>query len=309
VDFYYLPAFAVFAALAATVAFAYLGCASLAAWIGGVLRRRRRRGRVSRPGEAVRAVLAGTDARLRRLGTALLLFTSGSFLLSVFGERGWWADLPLRLWAILAVGLLVLLGFAVVRLQHLTAYRWRLLRLLEVHEDVAVRLSEAQMRGNRVHFAVPAGGTCVDTVVTGPNGIYALRILPAPPGAESVALENDQLNFEPGGERFDLARTFATSRALAKEIDQATGIRALVQPVVIVPDCRISSGDDGRCLIVNRDTCVSFVGWRNSSAFLMEDETARIDEWLSDRTVSRDRDTRRAAKATLGNAVPPPAMV
>ncbi|MGI9329686.1 MAG: hypothetical protein ACR2QB_03135 [Gammaproteobacteria bacterium] len=308
-DLYYLPAFAVFAALAATVAFVYLGCASLAAWIAGLLRQRRQRGRVSRPGEAVRSVLAGTDARLRRLGNALLLFISGSLLLSVFGERGWWSDLPLRLWAILAVGLLVLFGFAMVRLQQLVAYRWRLLRLLEMHEDVALRLTEAQMRGNRVHFAVPAGGTCIDNVVTGPNGIYALRILPPPPGAQSVSLENNYLNFEPGGERFDLARTFATSRALAKVIEQDLDVRALIQPVVIVPGCRISSGNDGRCLVVNRDTCVSFVGWRNSSAYLMEDEIERIDEWLSAQTVSRDRETRRAAAATLGNAVPPPALV
>jgi hypothetical protein len=309
VDFYYLPAFAVFGALAATVACVYLVCASLAARLAGMLRRRRKRGRVSRPGEAVRSILSVTDARLRHLGTALLLFISGSLLLSVFGERGWWSDLPLRLWAILALAVLILLGFAVVRVHHLMTYRWRLRRLLEVHEDVAVRLSEAQTRGNRVHFAVPAGGSCIDTVVTGPNGIYALRILPSPPGADSVSLVNDQLHFEPVGERFDLARTFATGRALAKAIDQGTGVRALVQPVIIVPDCRISSGDNGRCLIVNRDTCVSFVGWRNSSAFLMEDETASIDQWLSNHTVSRDSDARRAARATLGNAVPPPAMV
>ena len=165
-DLYYLPAYAVFGAVAATVAIAYLGCANLVAWIARALYRRNRPGRVARPGEAVRSVLAATDDRLRRQATALLLFLTGSGLLAVLGERGWWVNLPLRLWAILALALLVLLGFALVRIWQLTAYRWRLQGLLAVHEDVAVRLSEAQMRGNRVHHAVPAGGTCIDTVVT-----------------------------------------------------------------------------------------------------------------------------------------------
>lgn len=308
-DLYYLPALAIFGAIAATAAVAYFACANLIAGLATVYHRRRRRGRMSRPGEAVRTVLGETDARLRRHSTALLLFVVCGLVLSVFGERGWWYDVPMRLCAVLLVGLAVLLAFAVARLQQLSVYRWRLLRLLDMHEDLAVRLSEAQMRGNRVHYAVPAGATCIDTVVTGPNGVYALRILPPPADADSVRLAGEQLHFEPGGQRFGLARTLASSRTLAKEINQATGVRCLVQPVVIVPGCRILDSEDGRCLVVNHETCVSFVGWRNASAFLMEEETASIDNWLGGQTITRDRAARRAAAATLGNAIPPPALV
>ena len=63
-DFYYLPALAVFGAVAATLAMTYLACANLAAWLGRLVRRRRQSGRVSRPGEAVRTVLGETVARL-----------------------------------------------------------------------------------------------------------------------------------------------------------------------------------------------------------------------------------------------------
>ena len=76
-----------------------------------------------------------------------------------------------------------------------------------------------------------------------------------------------------------------------------------------MPGCRVLNGDNGRCLVVNRETCVSFVGWRNTSAFLMEDEVERIDDWLSGQSIGKDRAARRAATATLGNAIPPPALV
>jgi hypothetical protein len=309
VSLYYLPAIAVYAAIATATALAYLGCASVAAWALAAYLRRYRRGRLSQPGEGVRSVLAETDGRLRRHATAMLLFVAGALLLSVFGELGWWADLPVRLWAVLAAGLIILQGYALVRLVQLICYRLRLARLLAMHEEVSNRLVAAQARGYHLHYAVPAGDLCVDTVITGENGVFALRILQPPDGAGTVRLVDGQLVFGPAEQRVSVVPVLAAARVLARQMKEATGLALPVQTVLVVPGCRIETTDVQDCLVVNLQTCVSFIGWQNGRSFLMEDDRRRIDDWLLQRTSQRDRATRRAVRETLGDAVPPPILV
>ncbi len=309
VDLYYLPAFAVYAAIATATALAYLGLATVAAWGFALYHRRRLRARPSQPGAAVRSVLSDADGRLRRHTTAMLLFVVGACLLSVFGERGWWADLPLRLWAVLVAGLAILHGYGVVRLVQLIRYRARLCRLLDLQQDLHARLHEAQARGYRLHHAVPAGDFCIDTVVTGENGIYALRILLPPPGAEDAVLRDGRLTFGPNEQVMNIVPALAGARVLGRELQEATGLAVAVQTVLIVPGCRTESGADQNCLLVNLETCGSFVGWRNDTGFLMADDRRRIDAWLAERASRPDRASRNAVRATLGEAIPPPVLV
>lgn len=309
VDLYYLPAFAVYAAIATATALAYLGLATVAAWGFALYHRRRLRARPSQPGAAVRSVLSDADGRLRRHTTAMLLFVVGACLLSVFGERGWWADLPLRLWAVLVTVLVILHGYGVVRLVQLIRYRARLCRLLDLQQDLHARLHEAQARGYRLHHAVPAGDFCIDTVVTGENGIYALRILLPPPGAENAVLRDGRLTFGPDEQVMNIVPALAGARVLGRELQEATGLAISVQTVLIVPGCRTESGADQNCLLVNLETCGSFVGWRNDTGFLMADDRRRIDAWLAERASRPDRASRNAVRATLGEAIPPPVLV
>lgn len=308
-DLYYLPAFAVYAAISTATALAYLGAATVAAWGVTLYRRRRLRARPSQPGAAVRSVLGDADGRLRRHTTAMLLFVACALLLSVFGERGWWADLPLRLWAVLVAALAILHGYGLVRLAQLIRYRARLLRLLDLQQDVHARLHEAQARGYRLHHAVPAGDLCIDTVVTGENGIYALRVLVPPPGAETAVLRDGRLTFGPEEQKINIVPALAGARVLGRELQEATGQAVPIQTVLIVPGCRTESGDNQNCLLVNLETCGSFVGWRNGTGFLMADDRRRIDDWLAQRASRPDRAARRAVLATLGEAIPPPVLV
>lgn len=308
-DFYYLPAFAVYAGVATGTALAYLGVATLVSWCYALIRRNRVRPGRSQPGATVRSVLAEADQRLRRHTTALLLFIVGALLLSVFGERGWWADLPLRLWAVLATALLILQGYALVRLVQLVRYRSRLNYLLFQHEEMSARLAEAQARGYRLHYGVPAGDLCIDTVVTGENGIYALSILLPPPGAETAVLRDGRLTFGPDEQVTNIVPILAAARVLGRELQEATGQTLAVNTVLIVPGCRTESGENQTCLLVNLETCVSFVGWRNAPGFLMADDRQPIDKWLDERSRKPDRAARRAVRATLGEAIPPPLLV
>ena len=308
-NLYYLPAFAVYAGIATATALAYLCLATGAGWLYAYMRRNRRAAGRPQPGTAVRSVLLETDQRLRRHTTALLLFVAGGLLLSVFGERGWWADLPLRLWAVLAVALMILQGYALVRLVQLIRYRARLTHLLHQHEEMNARLAEAQARGYRLHYAVPAGDLCLDTVVTGENGVYALSIVLPPPGAETAVLRDGRLLFGPDKHVSNIVPILAAARVLGRELQESTGQAVPVQTVLIVPGCRTESGENQTCLLLTLETCVSFVGWRSAPGFLMADDLRAIDTWLEDRTRRPDRAARQAVRATLGEAIPPPLLV
>lgn len=304
-----LPMLAAWGAVATAVALLYLLVAAMAAglarWLGARVRRRP----VSRPGEAVRRALKRTNGRLQRHGNAILLFAVSLALLLMLGDRSWWPQFAPRVWVVLLVGLLLPQLYGLVKLLQLMAFRQRLVRLLRLHEALGARLVEAQMRGYRLRYAVTVASSVIDVIATGVNGIYAIHVVVPPAGANAAQLRSDGLHFQPGGEVRALSPAFEAMAALQREIAAATGVRSLVQPVLVVPDCRINRGDDDSALVVALESCVSFVGWRNPDAFLMEDELARVDAWLADQTIERDRDARDAAEITLGNAVRRPALV
>jgi hypothetical protein len=295
--------------VATAVALAYLLFAAPAVGVARWLHYRGQRATVSRPGEAVRRALEQTNGRLQRHGTAILLFVVSLSLLLLLGDRAWWPTFSSRVWVVLLLGQLVPQVYGMVKLVQLLAYRRRLIRLLRLHEALAARLAEAQMRGYRMRYAVPSGQAVIDAVATAPNGVYAMHIVVPPAGANAAQLRSDGLHFHPGGQVYAVKPAFDAMAVLQREIAAATGVRSLVQPVLVVPDCRVNRGDDDSALVVKLESCVSFVGWRNPDAFLMEDELARVDAWLADQTIERDRAARDAAEITLGNAVRRPALV
>jgi hypothetical protein len=307
VDSPVFPLIAVWGALATAVALTYLLLSGAAAGAVRLLDRHRRP--VSRPGENIRHALKLTNGRLHRHGTAMLLAGVSFMLLAGFGDRDWWPELSLRVWVVCILGLLVPQVYGVIKFVQLAAYRRRLVQLLRLHEGLAARLAEAQRRGYRVHYAVSVAGACIDAVATGPNGIYALHIVAPPRGSHAAQLRSDGLQFQPGEQLRSVGLTARTVADLQREIGTATGVRALVQPVLVVPGCRINRGDDTSTLVVNLEACVSFVGWRNPDAFLMDDELRRIDEWLAQQTVLRDRAARSAAAESLGEVIRRPALI
>ncbi len=295
--------------MATAVSLIYLLLASSLAGLARIATARQQQLLIARPGEAVRRALNLTNGRLQRHGTAMLLFAVSFGLLVLLGDRGWWPEQSARVWLVIVLSLLVPAIYGLIKLVQLAAYRHRLVSLLRLHESLAARLIEAQRRGYRVHYAVTVGKACIDAVATGPNGIYALHLVMPPPAAHAAQLRGEGLQFQPQEQYREVRPALNAIAGLQRDIAAATGVRSPVQAVLVVPDCRINRGDDESALVLNLDSCVSFVGWRNPDAFLMDDELRQVDEWLGGQTVARDRAARHAAAATLGNAVRRPALV
>ena len=92
----------------------------------------------------------------------------------------------------------------------------------------------------------------------------------------------------------NIVPALAAARVLGKELQAATGQTLTVHTVLVVPGCRTESAEDQTCLLINLDTCGSFIGWRNSAGCLMEDDRRPIDKWLDERSRRPDRAARRA---------------
>ena len=282
-DWSLLPALIAFTAVALVIGMSYLLLSRLVDAMGRLLQRFRRSRPVScRPGEVVHQALKITGRRWDQYRTAALLFCVSLTLLVGFGRHGWWPEQSVGIYAVIGAALLFMLAFSSIRMIQLVRYRIRLSHLLDTHIEVAQRLTEAQLRGNRVYHAVPIGGGIIDNVVVGSNGVYTISLVTPPLQAcESVSFIRRGLLFQPGAIRHDLHQYRKSITALTRELSECISGSAIVQPVVIVPDCLIEESQEQGPLLVSMESCMSFVGWKDQQAFLMEDDIVLINDWLS----------------------------
>ena len=310
-EFPLLPAYAVFSALSLAVALSYLTLCSFATLASRVVQHfRPARPDSCRPGEIVHQALRITGRRAEQLRAAVLVFAVAMIMLTGFGRLDWWPDAPLWVFAVMALIATGLQLFGVAKLVQLARYRLRLAGLLDRHISMARRLAEAQLRGNRVYHSVRAGDAIIDNVVVGPNGIYAIGLFPpAAAGCESVSLVGGELVFEPCNIRVSLQQYRHAVRALAKALGEGIGAKVIALPVIVVPDCTIVASQETLPMLVSLESCMSFVGWKETRAFLMDDEVDAINRWLDRHALEAPHSSMRAVTGYLDRRVARPALV
>ena len=98
-----------------------------------------------------------------------------------------------------------------------------------------------------------------------------------------MSLTRGSLSFGPDQVAFGLQPVTKAFAGLAKELGRTVGHPIKVVPTLIVPGCKVAASDEERFLLTNEQNCVTLVGWKDSEAYLMDDEIARIAQWLSAR--------------------------
>jgi hypothetical protein len=296
-------AYTEFATISLAVAAGYIGLIWVATSLANLLLRLREKATefdsVCRPGEIVHLALRVTGRWWDHCRTALLLFGVSFFLLVNFGRYGWWIPLPTILVALIAVALSTVAGYILFRVWLLTRQRKQLNSLLDTHNEIARRLVEAQYRGNRVYYSVQLDGTVLDNVVVGRNGVYTLQLFVPPLQSETVTLASGGLIFQPGGHRLPLQAHGSGVRELQAALSAETGSKVIVQPVAVIPKCCIEPSDHSKPMLVNVQTCTSFVGWEEQGAFLLDDDVAVISAWLAGRSLLKPPLTVRQATQWL----------
>jgi hypothetical protein len=300
-----------FVTIALAVAAGYLGLIWVMTFAGNALLRFRKSKKRSscRPGELVHQALKITGRAWDHYRTAALLFGVSFLLLVNFGRYGWWVPLPTIVNIAVTLVLAAPLVYGILKMLQLGRYRARLAKLLGLHNQVAARLVEAQLRGNRVFHSVKLGDAIIDNVIVGRNGIYTLQLFTPPRGGETVGIAQGGLVFLPSGSRSPLKGYGKSIHALTKALSEAAGGRITVQAVCVVPECKIEAVTDNGPILVSLEACTSFVGWQDEGAFLMDDDIATISTWLARQALEDPPHTLRAAVKSLRSQMSWPALV
>jgi len=300
-----------FAAISLAVSAAYLGAVCLvitALWLAERFRGAQSTS-ICRPGEMLHQALKVSGRRWDHYRTAALLFGVSFLLLVNFGRYGWWSPLSTFVNILIFICLLAPLGFGTLKMLQLARYRLRLARSLDLHTQMARRLVEVQLRGNRVYPSVRINDGLIDNVVVGSNGIYAVQLFTPPSGAESVKFERGALIFQPCGTRISLHGYNNAIRALASVLMEQIGSQVNILPVIVIPDCRIKATDNNGPMLVSLQACAAFVSWQDENFFLHHEDIAKISGWLGNQALENPPSTMHAAITSLERQIDWPALV
>jgi len=243
------------------------------------------------PGRFIQQEVHELGGRLRRQGTAAIIFCTSLAALLALGRQGWWPELPTWAWLILIAVILSILGYAEIRSIGLAIHRHKLKLLRDDQVIIADRLNEARSRGNRIFHSIPMREGVIDHVIVGKKGIFAIQIV-RPPSRKftSVRLEYDMLIFAPHDIEKGIKNIKKYKRPVAilsKRLTTALQHKITVMPIIVVTDCHVESSANPGCLLVNVGSCNMFVGQNDPDAYLMDDEIEKITGWLINRCRER----------------------
>lgn len=263
---------------------------------------------VCRPGEIVHQALKVSGRHWDHYRTAALMFSVSLLLLMNFGRYGLWAPKPIFVNIVMLICLLPPIVFGLLKLVQLARYRFRLSKQLELHDQMAQRLVEVQLRGNRVYPSVRLGSGLLDNVVVGRNGVYTVQLFTPPPGAESVKYDRGALVFQPGNIRVSMNEYHNAITSLSSLLGEQVGSPVQVLPVVVVPDCRIEQTESLGPLLLSLQACASFVSWQDNEFFLLENDLAQICAWLGNQKLEEVPHTLTSVVDSLERQIQWPAL-
>jgi hypothetical protein len=299
-----------FSFISLAVAVGYLGAAWLTRRVVHLFERYRRpKTTISRPGEMVHQAMKVSGRLWDYFRTGVLLFCVSLLLLVNFGRYGLLTPHSDVINIVLFGVLMVVLGFAVLKIIQLARYRMRLGTLLDLHTQMARRMVEVQLRGNRVFPSVEVKDQVIDNVVVGRNGIYAAQLIVPPSGAESVKREHGALLFQPCGTRISLNSFSRATRELSGVLQKEVGTQVPLLPVAIVPECRIESSEGDGPMTVSLQACASFTSAQNKDFFMHDEDLAKVSIWLGKQGLAKPPRTMQAVVASLEKHVNWPVLL
>lgn len=239
----------------------------------------------SEPGDALRRQLRDTDLRAATRLAAAFVLLSVFVALFFAGTERWWSDLHPWAWWLVSLFLAAAAAYEVRVLLGLLQTRRQAARSLDAHIATAQRLEYVAARGNYLFHCVPVGDAYIDHVVLGTNGLCAVHVIDRPPSGDRTArLEAGGVVFGTGeGERHPLKNWRGVVAGLTRELEAGLGRALTVRSVIVVPGWEVSAAEERDTLLVNQSGLTMMTGWRDQRAFLLDEEVADLERFLTAR--------------------------
>lgn len=226
---------------------------------------------------------------LGRKQSALL---ASALVFAVFFAVAWVIDAARVLagagaWLPVATGLISVAGLAWggYRLHGIVVERRRLALVRYANIAVGQALQKVSGNLNRVFHDVACGNDVIDHVLIGLKGVYAISVIARRARRHNrVRARDGRLWFAPGRDSLPLEEHFATSENLAKLFRKATGNRARVRTVLVVPGWEVEEQAVDKCLVVNERSLGMLRGWTDPDDYLMNEDVEALHEFLEQRS-------------------------
>jgi hypothetical protein len=85
------------------------------------------------------------------------------------------------------------------------------------------------------------------------------------------------------GERHPLKNWRGVVAGLTRELEAGLGRALTVRSVIVVPGWEVSAAEERDTLLVNQSGLTMMTGWRDQRAFLLDEEVADLERFLTAR--------------------------
>lgn len=186
-------------------------------------------------------------------------------------------------------------SLALYQLVHTVLARHRVRLLRDANIAVGHRLQGIATGFGRVYHDVETAAGVIDHVIIGQSGAYAINVFARRPSKNgSVALEGNELSFEPGGKAESIVQIAARTAALEREFRRLLDHRVRVRSVLAVPGWQVSAQSGEDHLVVNDKSLPMLRGWKDKSDYLMNEDVDRLHQLLTTRCSLRGGRNRRS---------------
>lgn len=244
------------------------------------------------PGHRVRQNLQSLDRRYFLFLSGLLVYALLLVVVFALWNETVPFDVPPMAWLALCIVVAaasLLLPFYVVKLKRA---RSRLAFRRTANIAVGHALQRIASRGYNVYHDVRVGSHVIDNVVIGAKGAYAVNVFVLGNNRSknaTVRLNDSSLVFGNAKTSAPVGVSVNRVTGLSKELSRVIGHPIRVRSVIAVPGWNVSAADTEKHLVVNEKTVVMLTGWTDPDTYLMDDDVARIDEYLSARCTNGRR--------------------
>jgi len=136
----------------------------------------------------------------------------------------------------------------------------------------------------RTYHDVETSSGIIDHMIIGQGGAYAVTVIAKRSAKNgSVTLNNNELQFEPGGHAHSIVATSARIASIEREFRRLLDHRVRVRHVLAIPGWNVAEQSSDEHLLVNEKSLPMLGGWKDQADNLMNEDVDLLHKLLTSR--------------------------
>jgi uncharacterized integral membrane protein len=186
--------------------------------------------------------------------------------------------------SVLLAALLVGALMALFRLVRTVFSRHRVKLRRDANIAIGHQLQRLAAGVGRTYHDVETSSGIIDHIIIGQGGAYAVTVVARSSVKNgSVTLNNNELQFEPGGYAHSIVATSARIASIEREFRRLLDHRVRVRNVLAIPGWNVAEQGSDEHLLVNEKNLPMLSGWKDQADYLMNEDVDILHKLLTSR--------------------------